>query len=148
MVVAKWKINVYKADASKVANEIISIGDEARPEQIVEKARDPESELHKCFIWDDKIAAEKWRLEEARHIVRLLVIDKQDEEPNEEPVRVFFKVNNDHDTGYKQTSLIFRNEDEYKALLRQAKAELEAFRRKYRTLTELDVVFDAIDEIL
>ena len=148
MVVAKWKINVYKADASKVANEIISIGDEAKPEQIVEKARDPESELHKCFIWDDKIAAEKWRLEEARHIVRLLVIDKQDDEPDAEPVRVFFKVNNDPDTGYKQTSLIFRNENEYKALLRQAKAELEAFRRKYRTLTELDAVFDAIDEIL
>lgn len=148
MVVAKWKINVYKADASKVANEIIAIGDEAKPEQIVEKARDPESELHKCFIWDDKIAAEKWRLEEARHIVRLLVIDKQDEEPDDEPIRVFFKVNNEYDTGYKQTSLIFRNEDEYKALLRQAKAELEAFKRKYKTLTELEAVFDAIDEIL
>ena len=148
MIVAKWSMNIYKADAQKVAEEIISIGDEATPAQIVEKAKDENTELHKCFIWDDRIAAEHYRLYQARHIVRLLIIHNTDEPDDPDPVRFFYKVDREHDTGYKMTTKIVRNDDEYKALLRQAKAELDSFRKKYKTLKELDGVFDAIDEIL
>ena len=142
MITTKWKINgIFKADAQKVADEIIAIGEEATPTQILEKAR----ELHKCFTWDDTVAAERWRLQEARTIVRLLVIERKEDDP--EPVRQFFKISADHDAGYKQTVLIVRDQDEYKALLRQAKAELETFRRKYRALAELEGVFEAIDKL-
>lgn len=146
MITTKWKINgIFKADAQKVADEIIAIGEEATPAQILEKARNEETELHKCFTWDDSVAAEKYRLQEARTVVRLLVIEREEDDP--EPVRQFFKVSNDHDVGYKQTILIVRDQDEYKALLRQAKAELTMFKNKYKTLTELEGVFEAIDKL-
>ena len=145
----RWKLSgIYKADAATVAGEIASIGDNATPQQIVDRAKDPNSELHKCFTWDDTIAAEKYRLCEARQVVRLLVIDRSQETENEPPVRVFFKVDNTKSEGYKQTVHIFRNEDEYTKLLKMALAELEAFQRKYRTLSELDPVFDAINEVI
>lgn len=65
---AEWKIKgIYKADAQKVADEI---GEKSiTPQEVLEKARDENSELHKCFEWDNDIAAEKYRLEQARKII-------------------------------------------------------------------------------
>lgn len=148
MIIAKWSVPLFKADAQKVADEIVEIGDEATPEQIVEKARDNTTELHKCFTWDDTKAAELYRLQEARQVVRLLVIEPKAEEAEPQAIRMFFKVGTAHGTGYKQTLHILRNEDEYKALLKQAKGELATFRNKYKRLTELDGIFAAIDEVL
>lgn len=60
-------------------------------------------------------------------------------------VRVFFKT--DADSGYKPTVMIMQDKDEYRKLLDRALAELNSFRAKYKTLVELDGVFDAIDKV-
>ena len=39
------------------------------------------------------------------------------------------------------------DENEYQSLLARAKAELESFKRRYATLTELESVFEAIENI-
>ena len=125
-----------KADAQKVTDEILSIGEEATPDQIVEKAKDENSELHKCFTWDDTEAAVKWRMHQARHIVGCLIIKRETVEENEPEIRVFHKI--EGGTGYKPIQRIFTKADEYQRLLQTALAELEAFRRKYKNLQELD----------
>ena len=56
---------------------------------------------------------------------------------------MFYKTSNDE--GYKPTSIIMQNKDEYKKLLERAFAELTAFKNKYHSLSELDGVFDQID---
>ena len=56
--IIKWSINgIFKADANKCYEEIQQIGDEVRPEQVLEKAKNKKSELHKCFDWNDSSAA-------------------------------------------------------------------------------------------
>lgn len=145
MIFAKWKSGCrISADAQKVADEILAIGESATTAQILDKARDERTELHKCFDWNDAEAAEKWRLQQARHIVCNLVIKEKNDTPKPE-VRVFFKT--DNDSGYKPTVLIMQDKDEYQKLLARALAELNSFRIKYKTLTELDGVFNAIDQI-
>ncbi len=145
MIFAAWKPGSrYGADAKKVADEISSIGDSATPAQILDKARDNKSELHKCFDWNDSEAAEKWRLHQARNIVCSLVYKEESKEAAPS-VRLFFKT--DNECGYKPTSLILQNKDEYKKLLSRALAELNSFKAKYKTLSELDGVFDAIDQL-
>lgn len=37
---------------------------------VVEAARDPRSPLHEHFEWDDDAAAEAWRIEQARRLIR------------------------------------------------------------------------------
>lgn len=146
MIVAKWSVKgLFKADAQRVADEISSIGETATPQQVLDKAKDESTELHKCFTWDNSAAAEKWRLHEARNVICHLVIDKIDDAPKEEPVRVFFKP--ETTSGYKRVDLIIKD-GEYEALLKQAKAELVVFKTKYKRLTELENVFEAIDEII
>lgn len=145
MIFAAWKSGCrISADAQKVADEILTIGRSATTAQILDKARDEKTELHKCFDWDDAEAAEKWRLQQARHIVCNLVIKEKNETPRPE-VRVFFKT--DADSGYKPTVLIMQDKDEYRKLLDRALAELNSFKVKYKTLVELDGVFDAIDKV-
>lgn len=71
----KWAVkDIFKADAEKVYNEINSIGEKYTPKDVLEKARGNEdSELHKCFEWDDAIAGEKYRLQQARDVIRMIL---------------------------------------------------------------------------
>lgn len=133
---------LFKADPQKVADEIIALGDEVTPEQIVDAARDSNTELHKCFDWNDATAAEKWRKQQARQIMCYLVIKEDAEEEKEPPIHVFYKNDNG---GYKQAAKIFRNEDEYQKLLQLAYAELHAFKVKYARLKELAEILALID---
>ena len=138
MITASWSAvgrRLYRADAQKVAEEILSIGEEATPRQIVDKASDDGTELHKCFTWNDKAAAEKWRLHEARHIVSCLVIRRDEANADKPEIRYFHK--NDGG-GYKPAERVFRQADEYEKLLQCAYSELAAFKRKYANLQELD----------
>ena len=45
------------------------------PEQVVEAARDKASALHDCFEWDDSTAAEKYRLDQARDLLKRVKIE-------------------------------------------------------------------------
>ena len=147
MVTAIWRpdmASLHKGvDAQKVADEIMSIGEYATPEQIVERGRPEDSELHKCFEWDDEAAARQYRIVQAREIVRHLVIEEKSVGENPAPPVRFF-VEPQRGQGYKQTELVFRREDEYQQLLRQAYAELRAFKEKYSRLSELREIFDLI----
>lgn len=148
-MIAKWKDGFegfYKdIDPQAVADEIISIGASATPNEILDKARDEGTELHKCFQWDDTIAAEKFRLQQARQVVSFLVI-REEKVPEDRPeIRFFYKTDMAHSGGYKQTRLIVQQEDEYKKLLEQAWRELKTFKAKYSCLKELQEIFELIN---
>lgn len=137
MITASWSAvgrSLYSADAQKVAEEILSIGEEATPRQIVDKAADSTTELHKCFTWDDKKAADNWRLHQARSVVGCLVISRTEDQADKPEIRFFHK--NDGG-GYKPAERIFRQADEYEKLLQCAYSELTTFKRKYANLQEL-----------
>lgn len=135
---------LFKADANLVAHEIMSIGEAVTPAQIVEKARDEGTELHKCFEWNDGVAAEKYRLYQARQVVCNLVIKRPEGDEDKPPVRTLHKIDRAHDSGYRPTELIVRNQDEYEKLLQQAYAELHAFKVKYQSLSELEEILALI----
>lgn len=140
----KWKncaSNFHKADAQKCFEEM---GDkDITPEKVLDIARDENTELHKCFEWDDGIAAEKYRLSQARQLITFLII--RDDEPNNEPIRVF-QISSEKQT-YQPITIFMENESEYKTLLKRAKTELVNIRNRYKQLSELEEVFTAIDSL-
>ena len=148
MIKTIWRSEVaslYKGiDAQTVADEIADIGEDVTAEQIVERAKDEGCELHKCFTWDNDVAAEKYRIIEARQIVRHLVREEVNADNEDRPpLRVFYKT--DNSGGYKHIErTILRKEDEYQALLARAMAELRAFKAKYSMLEELREILDLI----
>ena len=137
-----WSMKLFKADAEKVYSELETIGTKS-PQNIVDYAEaHPDSELHKCFTWDDTKAANEWRKQEARQVVRLLVFaDDETKQPTQ--IRVLQKATD----AYEPVKTIVRNNDEYTKLLARAKAELKAFRERYKQINELEKVLEAIDEL-
>lgn len=141
-MLAEWRVKgIYKADAQKVADEIGN--DKITPQEMIEKARDEQSELHKCFEWNDTVAAEKYRLQQARNVLSMLVFKPKTEE--EQPVRMFSLTT--EKSVYQPTKQFLVQADEYQDLLKRALAELETFKKKYRTINELEGLFEAIDAI-
>ena len=141
--VATWRTPKFKADANKCADELNSIGENITPEQIVEFAKDDTTELHKCFEWNDTVAAHKFRLTQARSVMCELVIKPVKREQTQ--YRLFYNVGKKE--GYQPTQIILQDKDKYERLLKTAKNELISFQRKYKMLAELSTVFDAIDSI-
>ena len=143
MTIATWKTPLFsKANAQKVADEISALGDDVKPSDIVEMARNPETESHKCFEWDDKKAAENYRLVQARNLVCNLVYVQKPDDREREPVRLFYKPIGS--AGYKQTKLIIQNQSEYERLLADCRRELERMKIKYHTLAEYDWLWEAL----
>lgn len=150
--IIRWQTTLFNAaDPVKCYTEITSIGDEITPEQVVEKGKDPSTELYKCFTKDDSEAAYKWRLREAREIMRQLIViskpEKEEEAEGKQPIqlRLLMKNETHKGSGYKQTIIMIQDEDEYRKLLDQAWSELRTFKNKYSMLTELRDILDLIN---
>lgn len=141
-----WKGTAFKANPEAVYREIQTIGEDYTPQQILELARDEATELHKCFIWDDTIAAEKWRLHTARQICCSLSVIVETSDKQLAPCRII--QHDEEKEAYAPVVLTVRNVDEYARLLKQAKAEMAAFRKRYKMIVELQNVIDEIDNIL
>ena len=141
-----WKVKgFFKADAETVYKEITALGDSFSPEQIVEAAREENTELHKCFTWDDTVAAESWRRHQARMLVAQLVI--KTETTDKEPVAVRVIASTATRNEYKPVVKLIEAEQGYADLLARAINELKAFQQKYKAITELREIFAAIDEL-
>lgn len=141
-----WAGTGFRGNAEIVYHEIQELGESYTPEDIVEKAKDPTTELHKCFDWDDTIAAAKWRKHTARLICCSLQVVVSKEE--KEPVTYRLIQNDRSEQAYKPVTLTVRNDSEYDRLLKQAKMELKAFKERYKRITELETVIDEIDRII
>jgi len=142
----RWSVEgLHKADAQKCYNECQTL-EEVTPANVLEKARNKRTELHKCFEWDDGIAGEKYRLIQARDIIRHFVIYTPDEEEDIPKIRSY-QITTECNK-YEPTRMFLQNPDEYTELLKRAKRELEAFKQRYKTLTELETIFEEIDRFL
>lgn len=140
-----WKVDgFYKADASKVLDELSELGDEYSLSDVVEKAKDKNSEMHSIFEWDDSVAGEEYRKIQAGKMVRNLVIVRNDETEEKTNVRYFVSTGK-RDSTYTPTRLVIRNQDAYEQLLERAYAELRAFKGKYSILSELEEILALID---
>ena len=143
-----WKIGgIYKANPQVIGEEIQSLGEQFTVKDIVNKARDNNSNLHNLLEWNDEIAGEKYREIQAGDIVRNLVIVKQvDGKEENTNIRVFVS-SNQRDGVYKPITSVIRVQEEYEQLLQQALRELQAFKNKYKDLSELHEVFEVIEEL-
>lgn len=144
-----WRIGgVYKANAETVYNEINSIGNVVTPQAVVDYAKvNKNSELHKCFEWDDKKAANSYRLQQAGNIIRMLVVKDEKEESPAPTVRALV-LGSGKQSEYAPIHVVVSNPDGYERLRRQAWDEMRAFIKKYENIVELKELIDEIRKII
>lgn len=109
-------------------------GGKLTPHAVVNAARSDRHPLHRHFEWDDATAAEAYRLDQARSIIRLIRVEEPD--APEGSVRAFMSVASDG-VSYRAASEVKSSQHLQAVVLRQAERDLEAFEKRYRELTEV-----------
>ena len=113
------------------------------------KARNP---LHKAFEWDDSTAAEEFRLEQARRMLRSIEIVYT--ELPKTPLRQYevvtepAKKDSPERKVYKTVEEILEDPTTRDELLGRAIRDAITFRKKYHALSELSQVFAELDGFL
>lgn len=123
-------------------------GGQLKPSAVVQVAADEESPLHPHFDWSDTEAAHKWRLHQARQLIRVSVemIGPKD---SATMTRVFVSLTPDRteDAGYRVLTDVMSDPDYRKQLLIDALEEMQRFEKKYHDLKELAGVFSAMRKV-
>lgn len=148
-MVYEWKTASYiKADANvagKQCEELEKAGG-LTPKRLLDANRDESAPLHNEFEWRDSIAAEKYRENQARHIIACLCVRAETTTGEQsEPVRAFLKTAPESE--YQSLNVILQSADSHVAMLSMALRELEAFRKKYKMLSELKPLFDVMEDV-
>lgn len=154
-VKTKTKSLVRKSHKERVREELEQLrinngGEFVAPAVVVDYAkRNKRSALHKEFEWNNTKAAQQFRLEQARHLIRLYV-NVIETENGDIPARMYVSLERDRKRsgGYRTLTSVMTNAELRAQLLQQALDELQRVRRKYQTLQELAPIFAAMDRVV
>lgn len=121
--------------------------------QIVTDSSLKDAPLHNEFEWSDKKAGHLYRMQQARYIVRSIeVIHNENPNIRTRAYEIAVKQSSDGD---KKSHRAYTSIDEILAdpimrdeLLMQAIKDALAFRRRYHALSELSIIFSAMDQAL
>lgn len=146
-MVYKWRTGFYKTSAEVAAEEMnrLAASNNLTAKALVDASRPVDAPLHDEFEWDDSIAAEKWREQEARVMIASITVIA-DENAQAEPVRAFFNIEPSTPI-YEPVQTIVRDSSKSDRLFTQAMEELESFQRKYNSIKEFSKLFLEIDHI-
>lgn len=125
-----------KADPQRLGEALATIqdahGGRLEPEHVVDAARPKNSVLHKHFEWDDAAAAEAYRKDQARAIIRVVRVESED--TTEQP-RAFWSIADKGGVSYRSLGEVKTSIELQLSLLRQAERDLDAFEKRYRSIS-------------
>jgi hypothetical protein len=100
------------------------------PAAIVDFARSANTALHSAFTWEDTEAAERWRLHEAKNVIRAAVTMLPRPDGGMVPVRAY--VFDASRATYAATSAVIADDNAADMLLRQMRLDVERATARYR----------------
>lgn len=153
----RWKANANTGglnakDAFEAIEQIRKkLGGEVSPDDIVAAAKSKQHKLHSVFEWDDTAAAKEHRLNQSRTLLRSIEVVYA--EMPDRPMRSY-EIIAKKKRGDEQSKTIYRTSDEAMsdpetrdALIADAIRQAMAFRRRFQGLRELQLIFEAIDQV-
>ena len=106
---------------------------------ILQVASDKDSPIHNRFEWDDTIAAIKHRQQQARELVRQVMVTFDNYDGRKEVTRAFVVIRGDATEGleqYHRTIDVLSDEEKRQKYLGQLKDDLDRLAQKYTILEE------------
>lgn len=143
--------SIVKADAQVIGDHIESLrqerGGRLVPTDLVADATYDDSPLHDLFEWDDEVAAHEHRLNQARYIIRSIVVTVESS-ADAVPVRAFVSVVKDDERFYTHIEHAMTEEDLRSQVIAKAYKEMQDWCKRYKDLSEFASVFKAVDLVL
>ena len=118
-------------------------------EDVVEFARNKRTALHEEFEWDDSLAAQQHRIEQARRVIRL-TLTVVESPAGTQAIPMYVSLVSDRQQpggGYRPLVDVMNADDMREELLRQALSDLKSVRKRYEQLQELRPIFRAIEKV-
>lgn len=139
------------ANAQVIGEALASVADEQggrlTPRMVVEAAKTKDHPLHRHFEWDDAVAADAYRLDQARNLIRLVRVE--DAGASDPQPRAFLSISDDQGVAYRPLEAVRKSSDFQQALLAAAERDLEAFERRYRQMKDIcEIVRTARERIV
>ena len=118
---------------------------ELTPEDVLADAKHNNSPLHSFFEWDEGAAAQQYRLQQARGLIRAVVAIYV--QPDKPAVRqkAYVHINEPSAPHYRESSHAMSQTKTRGMVLKQALSELIAWKKRYKDLQEFAAVIDIID---
>jgi hypothetical protein len=134
-----------KADVAGAELERIRDDHDGRLEapMVVVEARPKDAALHPAFEWDDKKAAEEYRINQARRIIRAIRIVGPESQPSDEPAYVHIKRVDGEVPYYQSARVAITNQDEWALAVEEVGAK---FRSAGRALHDLERIANVKDK--
>ena len=127
--------------AGQALAEIESQDGQLTAQSVVDAARPKRAPLHDAFEWDNTVAADEWRREQARSIIKSIQIVVVEEEGEEQPeVRpIYFNVQMDTGTAgyYKSREVLSQSIEEWESALQLAKQQLAGSLKSLQAIEDL-----------
>lgn len=111
---------------------------ELTPSLVVDTARPDDHPLHDRFEWNDAIAGEAHRREQARRLIRSVRIVDNHDPKKPRHIRAFVSVARGNDTqpSYEPTEDAISNELAWRLVMQQMERDIAALKRKYGHMKE------------
>lgn len=119
------------------------------PGALVDESRPPAAPLHNAFEWDDTTAAESYRQQQARQVIRAIVLVPEPERRETMPViRAFVSITNPAGPNpqsriYRPVLAVLEHPVEGEELKRRMRNELENMRLRYMAIIEAEAALKA-----
>lgn len=122
---------------------------ELTPQDILDDAKHDNSPLHSFFEWSDSEAAQQYRLQQARGLIRAVVAIYTREDEGKPAVRqkAYVHINEPSAPHYRESSHAMSVQKTRQLVLQRAWRELQAWRSRYRDLEEFADLIKVIDEV-
>lgn len=134
--------------SSDLRHELQAIYDEHRkltPSLVVDLARNPAHPLHDRFEWNDKVAGEKYRLDQARQLIRTLrvVYKEATEDEPARSTRAFHSIYADNGRTYRPVEEVVQDPMARELLLREMARDWKSMKRRYGHMVEFIALVQA-----
>lgn len=127
------------ADSQAIGECMVNLaqrhGGKLQPQDVVDEARDEKHPIHRHFEWDDAIAAEAHRRDQARELINCVVVERGDD-ARREPL--FVAINEGRGGTFHRLFAEVRTNPQLQWLLmEQATNDLIAWEKRYRELGDV-----------
>lgn len=153
MPIYKWKSGSrfaeHKISAQAVGERLEELRAEAggyvKAEDVLNDARSPNSVFHSAFEWNNSEAAELYRLNQARSLIRAVTVKIETGEQIK-TFRAFVSIRQEDSSKYTSAVSAMSDEELRKQLLQKAWQDLQAWRKKYAELRDLAEVVSMLED--
>lgn len=146
MPAPKVDANVFGAIKDEIENQFGTV----QPGDIVEEAKKPNSPIRELFEWSDKKAADKFRLDQARHYLGALQVVRVSVENGPTiSSRAMYRVRPQNEKpGYASQDRIVSDKHLRRQVIASARKELESFVGKYASVLAMGTFVPRLREVV